>query len=163
MYVKDKKFKKVRLQELHNIQESTLEDESEEKDIFNELSQHDTNYKHLDYVSYDINKFYINIYNYYIEGSFSNIILKHLLNIFMLFLTNIFTIYIFTYIEWDNLIQNCKFLKNKCEHLNDFINYNNKINPIFILFNILSLVYIIIYIFQLIFNWSDFLKLKKIF
>ena len=166
MYTKDKRLKKVRLQELHEIKESIIEENSDEDDdprddIFNQLSDTSSDYKHIDYVAYDINIFYKNIYEYFIEGGISNMILKHLLNIFMLFMTNIFTVYILTYIKWGELITDCKYHNSNCNNMSDYISYNNSIHPLLILFNILSGLYICIYSYRLITNISPYCKIKN--
>lgn len=166
MYTKDKRSKKVRLQELHEIKESVIEENSDDdddprNDIFNQLNDTSSDYKHIDYISYDINLFYINIYNYFIEGGISNMVLKHLLNIFMLVMTNIFVVYILTYIEWGELINDCKYRLTNCSNMNDYLSYNNTINPLLVLFNILSGIYICIYSYNLLSNTNQYYKIKN--
>lgn len=162
MYTKDKRLKKVRLQELHEIKESILEDEDNSSpDIFNELNDHSMNYKYIDYLSHDINVFYNNIYNYFIEGGVSNIILKYFLNISMLLMTNIFSIYIFIYIEWGQLVKDCRYNNDKCTSIKNYISYNNSIHPLLVLFNILSGVYICIYLYILFYNIATLTKIKN--
>ena len=166
MYTKEKRLKKVRLQELHEIKESIIEENSDDdndpqNDIFNQLSDTSSDYRHIDYVSYDINIFYKNIYEYFIEGGISNIILKHLLNISMLFMTNIFSIYILTYIEWGNLIKDCKYSFTNCTNMGDYIVYDKSIHPLLILFNILSGIYMCIYSYRLFSNIGEYRKIKR--
>lgn len=163
MYTRDKRLKKVKLQELHEIKESILEEDDDDtrNDIFDELSDSASNYKYIDYISYDINVFYKNVHDYFIEGGFSNIILKHLLNICMLFMTNMFTIYILTYIEWSELITDCKYNTDMCSHMNNYISYSNSIHPLLILFNILSGLYICIYSHRLLSKTRQYNKIKN--
>ena len=115
MYTKGSRAKKIRLQELHEIQESVLEDDDENdsrktNDIFQQLSYVTSNdYRHIEYASNDINIFYRFVYHYFVEGGITNIVLKHVLNMIMLFMTNIFMIYMITYINWNQIINNdCK-------------------------------------------------------
>ena len=166
MYTKDKRLKRTRLQELHEIKESIIDNDSDEEetqtnDIFNQLSDTSGDYKHFDYVSIDINIFYKNIYDYFIEGGISNIILKHLVNICMLIMTNIFSVYILIYIEWGKLITDCKYSSNNCVNLNEYVSYDIPIHPVLTLFNVLSGVYICIYLYKLLFNVGEYCKIKR--
>jgi len=170
MYTKDSRNKKVRLQDLHEIRESILEDdddddnsnESRRNDIFNELSNMSSDYRHIEYVSHDINIFYKYIYHYFVEGGITNIVFKHVLNMFMLFMTNIFMIYMFTYIKWEKLIVDCKEKENtiNCSHLSQYISYNNSIHSLIILFNILSGIYICIGMYSLFSKADQYSKIK---
>ena len=166
---------KVKLQELHDIHSidslesnitttnkihiksdtSTLIENQPyfDADIFHQLNQNNNEHQNITYISHDLDLFYKNIYDYFVEGGLNNIILNRLLNVFILFITNIFIVSVFTYIEWDKLLLDCKYLPTsyisyKCTNIYDYINYNNTINPLIILFNILSTLYISVYIYN---------------
>ena len=112
-----------------------------------ELTMNDKNRSDAMYITSNLNIFYDRMYNYYYQGGIRNIILNIGLNISILIITNLFIMYTFAYINWNDIIVHCKHKEDICEHLSDFIDYSNSIHPIIIIYLIMTTIYALIYLF----------------
>ena len=106
---------------------------SEQRDIF--------------YATSNLNTFYDKMYSYYYQGGMRNIMLNIVLNMSILVTTNLFILYTFAFINWNDIIVNCKYNHSECSSLTDFISYDNKISPLILIYLLITITYSIIYLY----------------
>ena len=101
----------------------------------------------IHYITSNLNTFYDRMYNYYFKGGIRNIMLSIFLNMAILTTTNIFILYTGTFINWDNIISDCKYNTSNCNSLTNYIDYSNKIHPLILIYIILTSSYGLIYLY----------------
>ena len=67
------------------------------------------------------------IYKYYIKGGLHNIIISNILDILSLIFGNLFTIFIFIFLDWGSIIKCEKITKIDVEECGDIFTYINLI------------------------------------
>lgn len=124
--------------------------DNEEKPEINKQHNH-TDYHMLQsdihYITSNLNTFYDRMYNYYYKGGIRNIMLSIFLNIAILTTTNVFILYTGTFINWNNIITDCKYNTSNCNSLTNYIDYSNKIHPLILIYIILTSSYGLIYLY----------------
>ncbi len=99
------------------------------------------------YITSNLNTFYDRMYGYYYQGGIRNIMLNIGLNISILITTNLFILYTFAYINWNDIVLNCKHNQDTCQNISDFIDYSNSVHPMIILYLIMTSGYTLIYLY----------------
>lgn len=88
-------------------------------------------------------KFFKNVYYYYIKGGFYNIIISKITDILISAFASIFTLYTFIFLDWNNILlcgKNIENIAKDCGDISNYFNYEIK-NPNF--FQILLLLFVI--------------------
>ena len=99
------------------------------------------------FITSNLNTFYDRMYGYYYQGGIRNIMLNIGLNLSILVITNLFILYTFAFINWGDIVLNCKHNENTCQNISDFIDYGNSIHPMIIIYLIITTGYTLVYLY----------------
>ena len=129
-----------------------------QNDRIEEMSRSD-----IYYITSNLNLFYSRMYNYYFRGGIRNIILNVFLNMSILTTTNLFILYTFSFINWNDIISHCKYNTGSCNSITDYIDYSNYIHPLIIIYMIITSCYSIVYLYTNISKLYYYRYIKKFY